>query len=518
MTGLKPKRKYNYLYFFIGLILCGLIGVQIYWITNNIKLQNIALDRALQEDMHEVAADVEDNAYCFDLMSRAYIKRGEGLYIIKQTYEDGAFIPPSRGGTIDTLDMFNAFFMEKDTMFYNERTLVSTQYPLTLDASFKFTFYGANPKVKGSDSTYYMLTGLNEKNFLQKLTSSFNIVDVIDTGFLKEQVQEMLNKHHITGDYTVGIRKQGSSDYEYVSGPGNVASLDKSDAKTEFLRNKFDVPYEIVLSISDSFSHIMRSMSVMMISSILIIIILVVSYAYFISTIINERRLSSMKDNFISNITHEFRTPITNIALAIENWKDAGKNESFYFNIIEEENQHLDRNVDQVLQLTTMEQNTYRNGYSNVDMHEVIRSAADSFKMQLQNVEGRVAFELNATNPVVHANKVEMKNMVCNLLDNAIKYKNGPPHIRVSTKDMNGDRIAIMVEDNGIGMSSETQEYIFDRFYRYTSGDRHDVKGFGLGLSYVKYIVEEHKGEVNVKSKPGKGSVFTIILPKKKRK
>ncbi|MBZ0100259.1 MAG: HAMP domain-containing histidine kinase, partial [Taibaiella sp.] len=263
-------------------------------------------------------------------------------------------------------------------------------------------------------------------------------------------------------------------------------------------------------------TRIVKSLSVMMVSSVIIILLLVLAFIYFVRTIINQEKLSEMKNIFINNITHEFRTPITNINLAIENWRDTRKNTDFYYDIIEEENHHLEKNVEQILQLATLKHNGLKTAYTQVNMHDIIRKTIDCFKMQLNNVKGTVTLNLHAANPLLYADEREMQNMMMNMVDNAIKYSKAPPEIKISTYE-EAQQFVIEVEDKGIGISPQVQKHIFDRFYRYTKGDRHDVKGFGLGLSYVKHIIDSHQGEIQVRSKQDKGTTFTIYLPKNKK-
>jgi two-component system phosphate regulon sensor histidine kinase PhoR len=185
-----------------------------------------------------------------------------------------------------------------------------------------------------------------------------------------------------------------------------------------------------------------------------------------------------------------------------------------YVDVIAEENKHMERNVEQILQLAVLEADTERKYFHRTNINALIEEAIKSFSIQLQHTGGVIKTDFNAENPYLYCNGQQMRNMLQNLLDNAIKYRSPqPPVISISTFDT-GSHFVVQVEDNGIGMSVETQQHIFDRFFRGNTGDRHDVKGFGLGMSYVKYIVGAHEGEINIKSKQGKGTRITIYLPK----
>lgn len=219
-----------------------------------------------------------------------------------------------------------------------------------------------------------------------------------------------------------------------------------------------------------------------------------------------------MKNMFINNITHEFNTPITNINLAIENWRHAKANSEYYMGIINEENIHMEKNVEQILQLATIEHNHIRIYPDRLNINELICETVNSFEIQLEQIKGLVVYNFTADKNILGDRQL-LKNLFYNLIDNAIKYRKDDLKINISTYDIK-NKIAIKIEDNGIGMSADTQKYIFDRFYRGDKSDRHDIKGFGLGLSYVKYIVNAHKGDIVVESKKGMGTTFTIYLPR----
>lgn len=512
--------KSNYFYYLIGVILAGLIAVQVYWITHSIRLQKIAVDRMLKEDVDKLVQQVEEDAYCFSFYSKAYVKRGEGVYIVRQKYKDGNFLGPGEGGYVDTLDLYNLFYMGeggKDTVFEKDRTISFTSMPATLDVTLKFSFMGFNPRIRRTDSNSYNIAGLTKNNFRQVLSNKFRIDEAIDMQLMDELIVKALKKNKLDTFYEAGIRKEGSRSFEYLKPGSDIGHLGNSSIRTTFLNTRFDKPYELLLHVPDSFRSAIRSMSVMMLSSFIIMLILILSYAYFIRTIMKQRRLSEMKNTFINNITHEFRTPITNISLAVENWRTMPDRGRGYLNIIEEENRHMERNVEQILQLATLEHtNGYHYTFNRINMHDLILETVETFRIQLERVQGDVTYNFNASEPWVEGDGTQLKYLLHNLIDNAIKYSGKDLQVHISTYNI-AQQFAFQVADNGIGMNAETQKNIFTKFYRGHTGDRHDVKGFGLGLSYVKHIVSLHQGEIHVRSKPGKGTRFTIYLPEKQR-
>jgi two-component system phosphate regulon sensor histidine kinase PhoR len=224
-----------------------------------------------------------------------------------------------------------------------------------------------------------------------------------------------------------------------------------------------------------------------------------------------------MKTDFINNMTHEFKTPIATISLAtdsissplIVNHPDKIKR---FVDIIRQENRRMNSQVERVLQIAQLDKKDFQLRLADVNLHDLIRQAVDNFSLQIENREGTLTLDLQATRPVISGDATHLASVVHNLLDNANKYSPEKPDITIRTRNVpNG--VAITVEDNGVGISKETRKHIFDKFYRVHTGNVHDVKGFGLGLSYVKAIVTAHKGFVDVHSELGKGSAFTLTFP-----
>lgn len=349
-------------------------------------------------------------------------------------------------------------------------------------------------------------------NFRQALNNSQTLDELINPDNLDSMIIETLRKNDFDTFFEMGIKRVGSNKYEYLSKGTIPAHLENKPIKFSFLGDNFNKPYELFLYLPDPNGHAIRSLFVVMISSIIIILALIFSYAYFVKTILDQKKLSEMKSMFINNITHEFNTPITNIQLAVENWRNARTNNPFYVDIIEEENKHLQRNVEQMLQLATIEHTKISARVNKVDMNELIKETISYFDLQLEQINGTVTYNL-APGISIYGDRQLLGNLLHNLIDNAIKYSKGNLQIDISTFE-SGDKVGIQVQDNGIGMSAETLKYMFERFYRGDKSDRHDVKGFGIGLSYVKYIADAHHAEIKVKSKKNEGTIFTIWFPK----
>lgn len=181
--------------------------------------------------------------------------------------------------------------------------------------------------------------------------------------------------------------------------------------------------------------------------------------------------------------------------------------------MIKEENKRMNKQVEKILQAARLEKEELKLNLQRLNAHQLINKVADNLSLQIQEKHGKLQLRLNATIDLLEADEVHFSNIIFNLLDNAMKYSSNAPYIELETLNIGSSMFAIKIKDNGIGMDKETQSRIFERFYRAHTGNLHNVKGFGLGLSYVKAIVEAHDGKIKVESAPGKGSTFTVILP-----
>jgi two-component system phosphate regulon sensor histidine kinase PhoR len=253
-------------------------------------------------------------------------------------------------------------------------------------------------------------------------------------------------------------------------------------------------------------------------SGVLILVILCCFY-FAISTILKQKKLSDVKNDFINNMTHEFKTPISTISLACEVLQDEAVSKNTtqmnrYLHIIRDENKRLGLQVEKVLQAAMLDRGEVRLKLTEVDMHEVIDTVLQNIGVQIEKRSGRVDLILEADQTVIAADEVHITNIIHNLLDNANKYSPDSPQISIHTRSL-PEGISIRIADKGIGMTKEAINRIFDRFYRVPTGNVHNVKGFGLGLSYVKTILQGHNGRIRVESEPSKGSTFEVLLPYK---
>ena len=218
-------------------------------------------------------------------------------------------------------------------------------------------------------------------------------------------------------------------------------------------------------------------------------------------------------------MTHEFKTPLATVSLAVEALQDPelsnqDKFRSRYLGIIKDENKRLVSQVEKVLQAAALEKKDFKLQIETLNLSDLLESTVDHFGLLIEKRGGKIQFQNRLKNPEIEGDVFHLSHIFNNLLDNANKYSAENPLIRLDARE-EGEHVVVSIKDQGIGMSKEAVKKIFDKFYRVPTGNVHDVKGFGLGLSYVKTMLEAHKGDISVQSEPGKGSTFTIKLPKK---
>ena len=264
-------------------------------------------------------------------------------------------------------------------------------------------------------------------------------------------------------------------------------------------------------------SIIWKEMFWFIIGAVLFTIIITAAFFITIRTLLKQKKLSEIKSDFINNMTHEFKTPLATISLAVDalkNEKVSGDKEktNYFTGIIKEENKRMNKQVETILQAALLDKQEVQLNLKKLPAHQMINSALNNIMLQIDEKNGKIDVALNAEKEMVLADEVHFTNLVNNLLDNAVKYSGDKPHIKLTTDNF-GKFFRIKIEDNGIGMNKETLNRIFEKFYRAHTGNIHNVKGFGLGLSYVKTMVEAHHGTIKAESTLGKGSCFTVTIP-----
>lgn len=354
------------------------------------------------------------------------------------------------------------------------------------------------------------------------LTTKRSIYDRINYQILDSLLKNAIKNKGIETPFEYGISS--------VENPGFLHYASSMKYKMTGLKNNKDT-YTVNLFPNDYNSsenylrvyfpnqdrYIIRNIWMMYATSLLLILVVLGCFYVAVSTIVKQKQLADIKNDFINNMTHEFKTPISTISLATQMLGDEAVAASptifkRYLGIIRDENKRLGSQVEKVLQTAQMERGELRLNLGTVNVHQIIERVLENISPQIELREGIIETDLKAENPEIQADEVHLTNILFNLLDNANKYSPEKPIIKITTENTEKG-LSVKVSDQGIGMTKDSIKSIFEKFYRVPTGNVHDVKGFGLGLSYVKKMVEEHHGRINVISKLGEGSEFEVVLP-----
>jgi len=353
----------------------------------------------------------------------------------------------------------------------------------------KFTSYEIEEKLRKA----FMNQGLKDV--------PFEFAVLVDDGFLNYEYQLKSNAFLEQFEDSVNNFR-----WQYVLQPPSGSDLENL------------VPVQQMVLVVPNFKAIVfRQMKWMIIGSVFFTLMIISAFIVTVYALLRQKKLSEIKNDFINNMTHEFKTPLATISLAVDALRNNKVIEDrtrmeYFSGIIKEENKRMNKHVETILQAALMDRQEVQLSKAPVHVHSLIRDVISNYTLQLQEIEGRIELELDADTDLINGDEVHMRNLISNLVDNAVKYSKEKLVLKIASYN-NGKNLVVKFEDNGIGMTKETVRRIFEKFYRAHTGNLHNVKGFGLGLSYVKTIVDAHEGRIKVDSSPGKGSSFTIELP-----
>lgn len=277
-------------------------------------------------------------------------------------------------------------------------------------------------------------------------------------------------------------------------------------------------PFETIIIVAPNIRYyLLRSLLWVIVGVVLFIIVVLAAFFITIRSLMTQRKLVEIKKDFINNMTHELKTPLATISLAVDALKSAKvntdpKSVEYFSSIIKEENIRMNKHVETILQAAQLDKKENELNKQEVELHDLILGVVDSFKLQLEGKPSNVQTILEASPSIIKADEEHILHVLSNLIDNAIKYSKDDIDITIQTKTLN-NKTCIRIIDKGIGMDANARKHIFEKFYRAHSGNVHDVKGYGLGMSYVKWVIDTHKGQITVHSEIGVGTAIEIILP-----
>ncbi len=463
------KRKIFWIISIMGIALAGIIYLQIYSIKRGIKLNTEQFDKSVFAALGNVSSLLADN---------------------------------ERNNVIVAINGYSAEEIEKE---------VNTNFSL-LD------LINEEDKKDKFVAIESLNEGLQETPIEQRIS-----VEKLESFFRKE-----MSNHGITLEYHYGIFSNAKNEFVIYNGHYLI------DGSNQHIQQRFTnlrkSPYAAFLFTPDKHSsgmlyvefpqkrnYIRSTLYPFVIAAVLFTSIIMFIFSYTIFIILRQKKVSEMKTDFMNNMTHEFKTPIATISLAADSILNPmilnnPEKVKRFTKIISQENKRMHRQVEQVLRSARAENKDLQINRAPVDLHEIIQTAVSNISLQVEKKGGQIIVELGATATLLNLDKTHISNVIHNLLDNANKYTPKNPDISILTRNVTAG-IQVLVKDNGIGISRESKKHIFEKFYRVHTGNRHDVKGFGLGLSYVKTIVELHQGKIEVESELGKGSTFILTLP-----
>lgn len=479
--------KKQYIYILIGIItsaLIGLVVIQLYWIDNAVTLK----DEEFTRDIRAVLASTSNKLEEIDELYRAEI------YQIRQEQYNQQL-----GGLIDSSAVF-----QEDGVTYQvqEKRSVNGQI-------FQQSIQSVAPN--GSVGFQFSFQGQQFNDW------SIPIKERLNKAVIDSVLKYNLLQRGVKAKYQYGVFDYDGKEL-IVDSLLNINNIRNSDFYIQlFPKDVMEIPHFLTIYFPHKKGYLLTTMWMMLSTSVLLLIIIVWAFTFTIQTIFKQKKLSEVKNDFISNMTHELKTPISTISLACEalSDKDMSNNESVrsnYVGMINQENKRLGLLVESVLKSATWDKGDLKLKKEEFDFHEIINEVSNNILIQVESKQGCINKVLNAEKSIIIADKVHVTNLIYNLLDNANKYSSNRPEITIKTENIKAG-VLLTISDKGQGIKRENLNKIFEKFYRVPTGNVHNVKGFGLGLNYVQAIVNRHGGEIIATSVYGKGTTFKIYMP-----
>ncbi|HAM10346.1 MAG: hypothetical protein A2X05_00970 [Bacteroidetes bacterium GWE2_41_25] len=540
------KTKFTGLIIMMVLSIIGIIWVQTRWIINAFAVRNESFNSAVISCLYNAADAIESSRrinFFNNFMPADPFTFGRGYpgevsnYLSIQSYSSvdssGFSVRVDNQAYSGTLDTGSFTYGSKSYVFTGDTSIVSDSVIL-LVATENETRKMSVVKRGEEGSINSRALSLRQQEFLdwvKKRSSEFhNLSDQLISEIYQWEKTLELNNRDVGSALRQTFNYAGiQTPFEYAvirNGVVQDGTFKKAD-RNDFLKSKYMVRLfpgniirqDIILSVifPARTNYVLGQTIWLLGGSLAFSLFIVATFALSLFFIIRQKKISEMKSDFINNMTHEFKTPIATISLAADTISNPKviKDESRvlqFVSMIKNENSRMNKKVETILQIASLDKKEIQFRFEDISMHTIIEHVIDTMDIQVQQKNGKVTRIFDARDPLICGDQEHLSNLVNNLLDNAIKYSPETPEITIATR--NEERGFIFsVEDKGIGMTKAVQSKIFERFYRQTSGNIHDVKGFGLGLNYARAIIEAHKGTIHVMSEPGKGSRFEVFLP-----
>jgi two-component system phosphate regulon sensor histidine kinase PhoR len=522
----------------VSVVIVSLIALQLYWINNALEVQRQQFENNVNAALHQVVYKLEKKATAAKITRRLNLRRQPNSIIGgKKDFNRSTNIGINEKIKVSNpADYFKLNVMEQITTDSNGilKTQTREKSILGLDTAGSLNYaLGSNNianifNFQSIDTSKPSMSWFNKKrefvdNIFDELVS-VNIyndyLEKIDTNMVDSLLKVELHDQNVKLKYEFGILKFSRSKFVYPKKQELIIPLTESKYKINLsFNNVFLEPSVLTILFPGEDKFILKSSWFMLTGSLVVILTIIAGYYYTFSTILEQKKISLIKNDFINNMTHEFKTPISTISLACDVLSDKSiaisQNKlDKYLKVISDENKRLSLLVENVLQTAILEKGKINLNFEKIEINHLIESAITNLKLQLAKKEAAVHTNFYKDEVYIEGDKVHLTNVINNLIDNALKYSslNRTIEIKIKTQVI-PQGVVLEIEDNGIGISKDNQKRIFENLYRVPTGNIHNVKGFGLGLSYVKAIIEKHFGSISVYSDIDKGSCFRVFLP-----
>lgn len=499
----------------VSLGLLGILGMQIYSIVSSYRLNQELFNNKIHNALDHIVSKLEQkeieqtaNTYNLPRLTSLNVNDAKQLATVVEVEEISNHlelgVEAPQASTVDTLSMGD---MQKLTHHFRTKETVRTWKKNDNKKEFMRYF-----------ERYFVHHGIVKDIPIKKRVS----IQSLDKMLAEELKEKGINTPYA---YAIFSKKERAFVINNAVCKEELKNYDTPES-FEYSASLFPSSNEQIAKLYIDFpaqnSFLWSGLWFSILSTILFTSIVIFCFYYTINVIVTQKKLSEMKNDFLNNMTHEFKTPIATITIAtntIKQWikKGAPEKAMRFVNIIEEENKRMNSQVGKVLQMARIDKREFKLNLEEVYADDVILNAAEKIALQVEQKGGQVSLELEADNSLIEADETHFTNIIHNLLDNANKYSPEQPHIIIRTKNVSTG-LQIQIADNGLGISKEARKHIFDKFYRVPTGNLHDIKGFGLGLSYVQAIVTAHGGTIDVKSELGEGSTFILTFPHQQNK
>jgi two-component system phosphate regulon sensor histidine kinase PhoR len=502
--------------------LIGIVTVQVYWIGNAVETKKKQFKNDVKKSLARTSEKINEKEFSifkntFEPLLEDYQDKtsAELRQIILQQMDTLGKVSASI-----SLSVFEKKFklpstlLDFDSIEFTTVTAKESTFILNLN---EVDFNGnTTSKITTKIKRY---RDIEEQYFLkafQEFKALTPIHKRISNRELNDILKEEFSKKGIDIDYKYGVYSKDGFLTNIKSGYFTI-NKDNSIGYPLFIKENGESNFKLYVTFPNQQEHLLADISNILLLSVFFIFIIIVAFSSSLFQLLRQKKISEIKTDFINNMTHEFKTPIATINLAldaIKNPRIINDNEKVkrYVKMIREENKRMHGHVENVLRMSRLEKNLLEISKVTIDMNDIVEEAISHVDLLVENQKGTITTHVHALQSEVLGNHLHMTNVIVNMLENALKYSENAPNIEIFTESTSKFFI-IKIKDDGIGMSKNAQKYVFNKFYREYKGDIHNVKGHGLGLAYVKEIVENHQGKVFVESEKGKGSTFTVKIP-----